>query len=186
MGVMGDSPPLTGNPAPALTDLELRHQAWYEAYGPAIYRYVRFHLPTADAAEDVTADVFLKAFRAAERYDAAKGAPEAWLFRIAKNTVKDWLRRTKVRRHVSIGQMRDLASDTPSPEERLLWEEQVALLLAAVAELPEGDREVISLRYGSGLDSARMAEILGIRESAVRTRLWRALTRLRTLLEAEP
>ncbi len=174
-------------PAPATpaSDLDQRHQAWYEAYGPAIYRYVRFHLPTADAAEDVTADTFLKAFRAAERYDAAKGSPESWLFRIAKNTVRDYLRRARIRRHISIGQMRDLACDAPSAEERLLFEERVALLLAAVAELSDADREIISLRYGSGFDSPHIAQLLGIRESAVRTRLWRALTRLRGLMEAE-
>lgn len=173
-------------PAAAATDLEQRHQAWYEAYGPAIYRYVRFHLPTADAAEDVTADTFLKAFRAAERFDPAKGSPEAWLFRIAKNTVRDHLRRARIRRHISMGQMRDLACDAPSPEERLLWEERVAQLLAAVAELSTADREIISLRYGSGLDSPRIGAVLGIRESAVRTRLWRALNRLRALIEVEP
>ncbi len=79
--------------------------------------------------------------------------------------------------------MRDLAVESPSPEERLLWEEQVARLLEAVAELGESDREIISLRYGSAMDTAAVAEVLGLRESAVRTRLWRALTRLRTLME---
>lgn len=180
---MAELPDTTAIPAPAAPDLAERHRQWYEAHGPAIYRYLRFHLPSADAAEDVTADTFLKAFRAAERYDSAKGEPATWLFRIAKNTLRDYLRRARVRRHLPLGQMRDLASDAPSPEERLLWEEQVALMLAAVAELSEADREVISLRYGSGLDSPAMAEVLGIRENAVRTRLWRALTRLRTLLE---
>ncbi len=157
-------------------------RSWYETHGKAVYSYVRFHLPSADAAEDVTADTFLKAFRAAERYDEAKGNPRTWLFRIAQNTVRDHQRRTRLRNHVAIGSMRDLALDAPSPEERLLWEEQVALLLAAVSELGERDREIISLRYGSGLDTAEVAEILGVREAAVRTRLWRALDRLRVIL----
>ncbi len=183
---MPSSPVASGPKLSHLPDtLDQRHAAWYEEFGPAIYRYVRFHLPTADAAEDVTADTFLKAFRAGDRFDATKGTPEAWLFRIAKNTVRDHLRRARIRRHVSIGQMRDLACDAPSAEERLLFEERVARLLAAVAELSEADREVISLRYGSGFDTAHMAEVLGLRESAVRTRLWRALSRLRALMEEE-
>jgi RNA polymerase sigma-70 factor (ECF subfamily) len=161
-------------------------RAWYEAHGRAVYSYVRFHLPSADAAEDVTADTFLKAFRAADRFDEARGSARTWLFRIAQNTVRDHQRRARLRDHVAIGSMRDLAVDAPSPEERLLWEEQVAQLLAAVAELGERDRELISLRYGSGLDTAEVAEILGVREAAVRTRLWRALDRLRVILaEAE-
>lgn len=157
-------------------------RVWYETHGRAVYSYVRFHLPSADAAEDVTADTFLKAFRAADRFDETKGSVRTWLFRIAQNTLRDHRRRARVRQHVAIGSMRDLAIDAPSPEERLLWEEQVARLLSAVSELAERDREIITLRYGSGLDTAEVAEILGVREAAVRTRLWRALERLRVIL----
>lgn len=156
---------------------------WYEAYGKAVYSYLRFHLPSADIAEDVTADTFLKVFRSADRYDERRGQPRTWIFRIAQNTLRDHQRRTRVRRHVSLTSMRDLAVDAPSPEERILWEEQVARLLAAVTGLSEPDREIISLRYGSGLDTSAIAEVLGIRESAARTRIWRALARLRTELE---
>ncbi|MEO8140875.1 MAG: sigma-70 family RNA polymerase sigma factor [Gemmatimonadota bacterium] len=170
-------------PAPAESrSAEGLCQAWYEAYGRAVYSYVRFHLPTADAAEDVTADTFLKAFRSADRYDESKGQPRTWIFRIAQNTLRDHLRRARLRQHLPIGSMRDLASDAPSPEERLLWEEQVARLLIAVGDLTEKDRELISLRYGSGLDTAEVAEVLGVREAAVRTRLWRALSRLRDVM----
>jgi RNA polymerase sigma-70 factor (ECF subfamily) len=160
-----------------------RAEDWYEAYGKAVYSYVRFHLPSADAAEDVTSDTFLKVFRAADQYDPSKGQPRTWIFRIAQNTLRDHLRRSRVRRHVPLGNMRDLAVDAPSPEERLLWEEQVSRLLESVAELGESDREIISLRYGSAMDTAAVAEVLGLRESAVRTRLWRALSRLRSLME---
>lgn len=157
-------------------------RAWYEQHGQAVYRYLRFHLPGADAAEDVTSETFLKAFQAAHRYDPALGEARTWIFRIARNSLRDYLRRSRVRRHVSIGGMRDLACQAPSPEERLLWEEEVGRLLEAVAELPERDREVVSLRYGSGFDTAAVAEVLGIKEAAVRTRLWRALARLRDQL----
>jgi RNA polymerase sigma-70 factor (ECF subfamily) len=158
-------------------------QAWYEAHGRAVYSYVRFHLPSADAAEDVTADTFLKAFRSAHQFDATRGNPKTWLFRIAQNTLRDWRRRARVRVHVPLGSMRDLASEAPSPEERLLWEEEVAALLASVQQLPPRDREIISLRYGSGLGTEEVAEVLGLREPAVRTRLWRALARLRAVMQ---
>jgi RNA polymerase sigma-70 factor, ECF subfamily len=185
---MADLPPidLTTPPGPHPSppgNLPGLAQDWYETYGQAVYSYVRFHLPSADAAEDVTADTFLKVFRAAQRYDAAKGQPRTWIFRIAQNTLRDYLRRARVRRHVPLGNMRDLVSDAPSPEERLLWEEQVARLLDAVSELGESDREVISLRYGSGMDTTAVAEVLGLREPAVRTRLWRALSRLRRVMQ---
>ncbi len=181
-------PPETSAPAGS-TELsqsaELRCQGWYELYGKAVYSYVRFHLPSADIAEDVTADTFLKAFRAADRFDETKGHPRTWIFRIAQNTLRDHLRRSRLRRHVPLTNMRDLAVEAPSPEERLLWEEQVSRLLASVAELSPKDREIISLRYGSGLETAEVAEVLGVREAVVRTRLWRALHRLRAIMEVE-
>ncbi len=177
-------PPASSFAAPGVSpSAEARCQLWYEAYGRAVYSYVRFHLASADAAEDVTADTFLKAFRAADRFDEARGQPRTWIFRIAQNTLRDYQRRDRVRKYVPLTAMRDLAADAPSPEERLLWEEQVARLLAAVADLSERDREVISLRYGSGLETAEVAEILGVREATVRTRLWRALSRLRGVLQ---
>jgi RNA polymerase sigma-70 factor (ECF subfamily) len=61
----------------------------------------------------------------------------------------------------------------------VLWREEVGRLLEALAELPASDRELVSLRYGSGLSTVEVSEVLGIREPAVRTRLWRALGRLR-------
>lgn len=162
-----------------------RAREWYQTYGKAVYSYLRFHLPNADVAEDVTADTFLKVFRAADQFDARRGEPRTWIFRIAQNTLRDHQRRSRVRRHVSLTSMRDLVADAPSAEERLLWEEQVARLLAAVTGLSAADREIISLRYGSGLDSPAIAELLDIKESAARTRLWRALARLRVELERD-
>ena len=174
------------SPPAQLPRAQERCRSWYEAYGQAVYAYVRFHLPSADAAEDVTSDAFLKVFRSAELFDPARGDARVWIFRIAQNTLRDHLRRSRVRRQVSLGRMHDLATDAPSPEERLLWEEQVARLLAAMEDLSAPDREIVSLRYGSGLDTASVAEILQVRESVVRTRLWRALGRLRrTLTEGE-
>lgn len=175
----------TRSAPPASSEAEALCRAWYEEHGRAVYSYLRFHLSSADAAEDVTSETFLKAFQAAHRFDPALGTSRTWVFRIAQNALRDHLRRGRVRRHVPITNMRDLASAAPSPEERLLWEEEVAQLLSAVAELPERDREVVSLRYGSGLETAQVAEVLGIREAAVRTRLWRALARLRDLLQEE-
>ncbi|MBA3554848.1 MAG: sigma-70 family RNA polymerase sigma factor, partial [Gemmatimonadales bacterium] len=79
----------------------------------------------------------------------------------------------------------DLVYEAPSPEERLLREEEVGRLLDAVTTLADADRELIGLRYGSGLDTSEVAQILGISEGGVRTRLWRVLGRLRGALAHE-
>ena len=157
-------------------------RAWYEAHGRAVYSYLRFHLSSADEAEDLTADVFLRAVRAEARFDPARASARTWLLRIARNALLDHVRRERGRQEVPLGALRDLRSDDPSPEERLLWEEEVGRLLSAVAGLGARDREIIGLRYGSGLDTCEVAEILGVAAAAARTRLWRALARLRDVL----
>lgn len=155
---------------------------WYEAHGEAVYNYVRFQVAEPDAAEDVVADTFLRALRAAGRFDGSRGAARSWLLAIARNLVLDHRRRVRVRQYVPLGTMGDLVEDAPSPEERLLRKEEVGRLLDALAELGDHDREIVSLRYGSGLDGREVAAMLGISEANVRTRLWRALKRLKAAL----
>src|SRR5688572_4420236 len=175
-----DSGPATDSPSQETAPSVCRR--WYEAYGEVLYGYLRFHLPSADLAEDLTAEVFLRALKAFHRFDASAGSPRAWLFRIAQNALKDHQRQTVRRRMLPVTAMWDLECEAPSPEERLLWEEEVAVLLGAVARLPTRDREIIGLCYASELSIAEAGEILGLTAAATRTRLWRALTRLRKRL----
>lgn len=155
---------------------------WYQAYGGQLYNYLRFHLASPDLAEDLTAEVFLRALKGFSRFDPAIGGPRAWLFRIAQNALRDHQRQAQRRQVVPLAGMRDLEYQAPSPEERLLWEEEVAGLLAAMTQLSPRDREVIGLCYGSENSMAEAGEILGLSAAATRTRLWRALARLRKVL----
>lgn len=155
---------------------------WYQAYGGAVYGYLRFHLPSADLAEDLTAEVFLRALRGFGRFDPTRGSAKAWLFRIAQNALRDHQRQARRRAAVPIAGFRDLEYQAPSPEERLLWQEEVARVLSAMAELRYRDREIIGLCYGSDLSIGEAGEILGVSDTAARTRLWRALGRLRKVL----
>lgn len=163
-------------------DAEALCREWYEAYGTAVYNYFRFHVPLPDVAEDLTAETFLKVIRAADRFDPAKGTPKAWILTVGRNVLGDWRRRARLRQYVPLGTMHDLVHEAPSPEERLMREEEVGRLLDAVASLADADRELIGLRYGSGLDTSEVAQILGISEGSVRTRVWRVLGRLRGVL----
>jgi RNA polymerase sigma-70 factor, ECF subfamily len=161
---------------------EVLCRQWYESYGGSLYGYLRFHLPSPDQAEDLTAEVFLRALRHIGNFNAALGTPKAWLFRIAQNVLRDHQRQARRRVMLPLTSFRDLEYQAPSPEERLLWEEEVARLLAAVAQLSRPDREIIGLCYASDLSVAEAGEVLGLAGSAARTRLWRALRRLRKVL----
>jgi RNA polymerase sigma factor (sigma-70 family) len=165
-------------PAPGLC------ASWYEAHGTAVYNYFRFLGASPDEAEELSAETFFRAIRAQDRYDPSRASARTWLCRIARNAWRDALRRARRRQAIPISTYRDLMVDAPSPEERLLWEEQVAELLAAVATLPAADQELIGLRYGGDMDMAAIGGTLGLSEGTVRTRLWRALGRLRKVLAA--
>jgi RNA polymerase sigma factor (sigma-70 family) len=175
------TPPPATEPDARQAAVEVCRQ-WYLAYGGPLYSYLRFHLPSADLAEDLTAEVFLRALKSYERFNPSSASPRPWLFRIAQNALRDYHRQAKRRQVLPMAAMRDLQCDAPSPEERLLWEEEVAGLLAGMAELPVKDREVIGLCYGSELSMEEAGEILGLSAAATRTRLWRALGRLRRIL----
>lgn len=169
----------------AATAAEALCRSWYEAHGSAVYGYFRFLVRSPDEADELTAETFLRVVRHAGRFDGAKASPRTWILRIAQNVMRDQWRTASRRRVLGPESLRDLAVDAPSAEERLLYEEQVALLLRGVASLPEADQELISLRFTGGLDHRQIGEVLGLKEAAVRTRLWRALGRLREVMNHE-
>lgn len=156
-------------------------EAWYHEHRSSVYRYIRFRVATREAAEDVTSEVFMKALRAADRYDGSRASPRTWLLRIARNAVTDHLRALRRRGslHVSLDRIPDLASDLPSQEQRVLKQERIQRLLNANQTLRRADQEILSLRYGAGLSNAEIAEHLDISNNAVAVRLHRALKRLK-------
>lgn len=159
--------------------------SWYVEYQSAVYRYVRFRVATREVAEDVTSVVFMKALRSFDRYDSSKASPKTWLLRIARNAVTDHLRSLKRRGslHVSLDRIPDLVADVPSHEERVIKQERIQRLLNGSQTLRKADQEILSLRYGSGLDNAEIAEHLNISNNAVAVRLHRALRRLKASVD---
>lgn len=161
--------------------------AWYREHRSTIYRYVRFRVATRETAEDVTAEVFTKALRALHGYDPRRASPRTWLLRIARNSVTDHLRTLRRRRalHVSLDRVPDIVVDAPTQEERLLREEGVQRLLNAIAGLRTSDQELLSLRYGAGLENREIAGALGITQNAVAVRMHRALRRLKEAVKRQ-
>lgn len=179
--------PRPGNDVPVAGDrkagdrLPEEFAAWYRENRAVVYRYVRFRVATRDVAEDVTSEVFLKALRALDRFDDSLASPRTWLLRIARNAVTDHLRSLRRRGslHVSLDRVPDLVADVPSADDRVLRQERIQTLLNCAGSLREMDQEILSLRYGAGLDNGEIAEALGISNNAVAVRLHRALKRLK-------
>ena len=136
---------------------------------------------SADEAEDAAQEGFVRAYRALYRLRA--GAPlRPWLLTIVANTART--RRAAARRHPSLALSAALALDdaSPSPEEEALATERRREVLAAVNTLRDDDRLLIAYRYFLELSEAETAQILGCARGTVKSRLSRALHRLRQQL----
>lgn len=181
----GSDPAIRVAPARSPWELPPDFGTWFREHQSAVFRYVRFRVATREAAEDVTSDVFMKALRSFDRYDASRASPRTWLLRIARNAVTDHLRALKRRGslHVSLDRIPDLVANVPSAEERVIKQERIQRLLNGSQMLGKADQDILSLRYGSGLQNAEIAEHLDISNNAVAVRLHRALKRLKDVVQ---
>jgi RNA polymerase sigma-70 factor (ECF subfamily) len=111
------------------------------------------------------------------REDAFPG----WLFRIARNEVGQFYRRQ--RPQTSLDARLDLPSPKESPFEAAARQEELAALLAALAELSPREQEIIALKFASGLSNRQIAEATGLSDSNVGVILFRAIRKLRDRLD---
>jgi RNA polymerase sigma-70 factor (ECF subfamily) len=152
-------------------------------YQDVAVRTARLIAPAVDA-DDAAQEAFVKAWIALPRF--RPGAPfRPWLLRIVANEARNRRRSAGRREGLAIRAMADRPSDdaAPSPEAAALALERRTTLLAALNRLRHEDREVIGARYLLDLSEAETADVLGIPRGTVKSRLSRALTRLRSSLD---
>lgn len=150
--------------------------ALYEAYAQAIYRYISYRVESDAAAEDLTAEVFLRMVQGLPRYEDT-GAPfGAWLYRIAASQVIDHYRRN--RRHPAEPLPDNQAMDDTDPLGRLTKQEEREHLRRALAALPDDYQTLLILRYMQQLPHAQVAAVLNKSEAAIRVMQHRALKAL--------
>jgi RNA polymerase sigma factor (sigma-70 family) len=138
---------------------------------------------SADDAEDAAQDGFVKAYNALGRFRS--GAPfRPWLLRIVANEARNRRRSAGRRATLAVRAAEDRPSidAAPSPEVAVLAQEMRDALLSALNGLRDEDREVIGARYFLDLSEAETADTLGIPRGTVKSRLSRALGRLRERL----
>ncbi len=164
------SPPTMEPPSAAF-------DALYRECAGDVFAYVRTLLRDDQAAEDVTALAFERAYRRRVRFDPGRGTPRAWLFTIARNAALDDLRRRG--RTTSLDH--EVADDAPAGDPVASAERAArrAEVRAALGRLSARDREIVALKFFAGLDNAELAEVLGVSESNAGTKLHRAMTKLR-------
>jgi RNA polymerase sigma factor (sigma-70 family) len=161
------------------------------AYEEIVQRYQQVAFRTAYVitgsaaeAEDAAQEGFVKAYRALDRF-RLDAEVRPWLLRIVANEARNRIRSSGRRQQLELRLIEGsrLGDAAPSPETVAVASDERRRLLAMVNALSDEDRLVIASRYFLELSGEETAAALGIPEGTVKSRLARALTRLRARVE---
>ncbi|MBQ4353821.1 MAG: sigma-70 family RNA polymerase sigma factor [Clostridia bacterium] len=158
-----------------------------------IYRYIRGKVSDREIAEDLTQEVWLRAYRAYDSY-TEDGRLRHWLMRIAQNTVMEYCRKPMTLNFVSLdaegnetdallGRLAD--PESGNPEEKLIQRELIADVLAAIERLPEKHRMVMTYRYIWDLSVSETARRMNIPEGSVKSAAHYAIGKIKKDLNIE-
>lgn len=152
----------------------------YEKYHLSIYRYLYYKVGDAASAEDLASETFVRMISALPQYRSESVPFQAWLYQIARNLSIDHYRHSAIRDHAPI------EDGMKSPEEPLDTAVQRSLdhenLRRALVHLPNDQRDVLILRFISGMPVQQAAATLHKSEDAIKGLQRRALIALRTIL----
>ncbi len=170
----------------AFSALVRRHQ------GP-VFNFALRHLRVRSAAEDVVQDTFVRVVQSAADFKH-EARFSTWLYTIARNLCIDHMRKGALRKHPSLEENRpgsdgdgpslgeQLPDSKASVERAATGTELKAKIAAAVEELPEDQREVFLMREVANLPFKEIADITGVPENTVKSRMRYALERLQAAL----
>ena len=152
----------------------------YDQYSNDVLRMAYFYLGDRQRAEDVCQDVFIKLYTRADTIEPGK--EKAWLLRVTVNACRDLWRGAWLKRVVLGAPTLEII---PSQDETIEQREEKEELMQAIHKLPGAFKETVLLHYYQGLGIAEIAQMLGLPEGTISSRLSRARKKLETLLKEE-
>jgi len=187
MAMMGESV----LPAPASVGLD-DIEGVMRLYRGRILRYAMFAVRDRDAAETITQECFLKAYRARESF-RGDCSISTWLMQIAVNLVRDYARSKQFqfwkRAQTSAVDVTEVTEFLPHPgasaESGILAREQLQKVWTAVEKLSKMQRQVFLLRFVEEMELLEIAEAMQMKESTVKAHLYRALHAVRSKVRTE-
>ncbi len=158
-------------------------QRLYDLYFGRVYSYVAARVTHPPDAEDLVAEIFLQVIKGLPHLNNHHSYSfAAWIFTIARSKVADFYRRDG---HHSEGQLSDTLTITPEFDSRLIEQERAAEIRKLLDTLSERRREVLMLKYFSGLRNIEIAQVLGLDERTVASHLSRGLKDLYDAMTSE-
>lgn len=171
--------------------------AWEEIvrlHNRRIYNLCYRFTNSAEDAQDLTQDVFIRVYRTLSSYDIEKGAFSTWLTTLTRNLLVDHFRRSKQDRVTdsidaglreeedSLSLSERLPDQGPTPDDRLASKETQKLVQHALARISPELREAVILRDLQDMDYKEIAHVLRVPEGTVKSRINRGRTELARLL----
>lgn len=156
----------------------------YERYFSRIYNYVRYRVKTPETTDDLTSLIFEKVLKNIRYFRPEQGNFTAWLFAIAHNVVSDYFRNLNKNPWSSLEAYSEIAGTSQDLGEVVAENELRSNLLMALAELSERERNIIALKFWSGLTNRSIAQLIGLSESNVGVIIYRAMRRLHSIIES--
>lgn len=157
----------------------------YDAYFDPIFRFIFFRTSHHETAEDLTEEVFIKAYRSLGGLHGGEEKLQGWLYTIARHTVIDHYRKHTTDHTVPLEELEALPDYAPTALDMLSLEADQQILVSALQKLPGDQQAVIKLRFIEGFEITEIAAMLEKSEGNVRIIQFRALQKLRTLLTPE-
>jgi RNA polymerase sigma factor (sigma-70 family) len=151
----------------------------YDEYLDKVYRYIQYRVNNMQLAEDLTSTVFEKALVNFDKFSDDRASFSTWIFSIARNVVIDHYRVSGKRQTTPLEELTDQSSGEQSPEEQMERKDERERLNLCLAELSEEEREIVQLKFGVELNNRLIGKMLGLSESNVGTKLYRAIRKLR-------
>lgn len=151
----------------------------YNWYFKKIYRFVYFRVSHKETAEDLTEDVFIKAYGKINSLSEVNSF-EGWLYKIARNLIIDYYRQKQST--VDLQEIENTIVYEQNLINLLVLEEHQKTLLRFLKKLPEEQQMVIRLRFFEDLEIAEISEILNKSQGAIRVMQHRAITKLKELI----
>jgi RNA polymerase sigma factor (sigma-70 family) len=160
----------------------------YDRHSSASYGLARRVVGDEQLAQDVVQEVFLAIWRGAAKYDGSRGSLSTWLFALTHHKAVDAVRRSQRHsgRRAPEEALATEADPAPAVDDQAVASVRRDQVRAALAELPEAQRNALTLAYFGGLSQSEIAQQTGIPLGTVKTRTLAALRRLRTLLDETP
>lgn len=150
-------------------------------YQGIIYNYIFKNTLNKEDSEDITQEVFIKAYKNLYRLEN-KERFYSWLFKIAINTMNTSFKAKKQHNFIEESEMLDIKCNVnDTPEERLQIKEENLELLKKLSVLNEEEKNAMILKYVQGFSYKEVGEILGIKEETIKTKLHRAKKKLHDL-----